>query len=359
MDDAWAHVRLVDLARRAHDRRTSLVFRSGAPISNGDYNLLRKQLDPNESSRWAIAAAAILLCLYAALAGPFNFARASKRQKPLRALWHLPVYAATAFAIVLVIGAVAKGVRGRSRHLSLVEAGAGMSTGSARRFRAFYASRSENLTVRTTDRSSVLSTAVFDNGQKKDTLLVDRDGARLVDVAALPWETVIVREDGSASLGDGITITADGGDDVMVKNRSGRALRGAILVRPSGTAIYLGAIADGDKAASRGGQALSKFKDGATWEGHLRVPTKAGLADLHALDAGDLHGILDDGAAGLADAWLAIEKAAGDSSVDWFPSGTPVLIAQLDGGEGKKSDSGLGLDTDRLLVRIVGFGGKP
>jgi hypothetical protein len=234
-----------------------------------------------------------------------------------------------------------------------------MSTGSARRFRAFYAARSENLTVRTTDRSSVVSTAIFDNGQKKDTLVVDRDGARLVDVAALPWETVIVREDSTASLGDGISITPDGGDDFVVKNRSGRAIRGAILVRPSGTAAYLGAIADGDKAASRSGQALAKFKDGATWEGHLRVPTKAGLADLHALDAGDLHGILDDGAPGLADAWQAIENAAGAGSVDWFPTGAPVLIAQLDGGEGKKSDAGLALESDRLLVRVVGLGGKP
>jgi hypothetical protein len=37
----------------------------------------------------------------------------------------------------------------------------------------------------------------------------------------------------------------------------------------------------------------------------------------------------------------------------------PVLIGQLDGGEGRVSDSGLRLDSDRLLVRVVGYGGRP
>ena len=35
------------------------------------------------------------------------------------------------------------------------------------------------------------------------------------------------------------------------------------------------------------------------------------------------------------------------------------LEAQLDGGEGKTSDSGLSVDVDRALVRVVGWGGVP
>ena len=31
----------------------------------------------------------------------------------------------------------------------------------------------------------------------------------------------------------------------------------------------------------------------------------------------------------------------------------------LDGGEGRLGDSGLRIETDRLLVRVVGFGGRP
>jgi hypothetical protein len=37
----------------------------------------------------------------------------------------------------------------------------------------------------------------------------------------------------------------------------------------------------------------------------------------------------------------------------------PVLLAQMDGGQGKTSDSGLRLESDRLLVRVVGWGGAP
>ena len=37
----------------------------------------------------------------------------------------------------------------------------------------------------------------------------------------------------------------------------------------------------------------------------------------------------------------------------------PVLIAELDGGEGRSQDSGLRLDLDRVLVRVVGYGGVP
>jgi hypothetical protein len=40
----------------------------------------------------------------------------------------------------------------------------------------------------------------------------------------------------------------------------------------------------------------------------------------------ELHGILDDDAPGLAEAWHAIEEAAGSSIVDWFPTGVPVLV---------------------------------
>ena len=56
--------------------------------------------------------------------------------------------------------------------------------------------------------------------------------------------------------------------------------------------------------------------------------------------------------------WAAIESSAGEV-VDWFPDDVPVLLAQLDGGEGRLSDAGLKLESDRLLVRVVGWGGKP
>ena len=65
---------------------------------------------------------------------------------------------------------------------------------------------------------------------------------------------------------------------------------------------------------------------------------------------------LNQTAAGLADAWHAFEALAGDVT-EWWPSDVPVLLAQVAGGEGRTSDSGLRVDADRLLLRVVGYGG--
>lgn len=359
VDDPWVQARMADLARRAYDRRSIQIFRPGAETSAPAYTRVRQQLDPNQSSRWAIGVAALLLCIYAVLAGPLNFSLASKKGKPLRALRHLPIYAAVTFALIVGIGVAAKGFTGRARHLTLVEAGAGMSKGAARRFRGFFASRAKELTVRTTDGSSVVSTAVLaESADRQDHLIVDRDGARLVDVAALPWQTVVIREDGFASLGEGITLAREGDSDLVVVNRSGRDLRAVILRLPDGDFAYAARLKDGDRLLGSTATKVSALPDGAYWKAQVETTVRAGSLDVHHLAAGALSPLLAQDAPGLSEAWGALEDAANDQ-VDWFPDGVPVLIGQLDGGEGRVSDSGLRLESDRLLVRIVGFGGKP
>ena len=54
------------------------------------------------------------------------------------------------------------------------------------------------------------------------------------------------------------------------------------------------------------------------------------------------------------EAWSNI----GDGT-DFWPSGVPVLMAQWVGGEGDASDSGYPIETDRVVLRIAGFGGAP
>jgi hypothetical protein len=61
---------------------------------------------------------------------------------------------------------------------------------------------------------------------------------------------------------------------------------------------------------------------------------------------------------GAGAAWQAFDQLA-DNSVAWWPDDVPVLIAQLEGGEGKPTDSGLRIDSDRVLLRVVGWGGVP
>src|SRR5262249_12017166 len=59
VDDPWAQARVIDLARRAFDRRSIQAFRPGADAGGTSYGRVRRELDPNESSRWAIAAATL------------------------------------------------------------------------------------------------------------------------------------------------------------------------------------------------------------------------------------------------------------------------------------------------------------
>lgn len=357
--DPWVKIRVADLARRAYDRRSTVAFRPGEDAMGVDLDPVRRELDPNESSRWAIGVSALLLCIYAVLAGPINFSRAARQGRPLRALWHLPVLSAVTFAVIVGVGLFAKGVRGRARHLTLIEAGAGMTKGAVRRFRGFFVASAEELTVRTTDPSGVISTAVVaELSERRDRLLVDRDGARLTKVAALPWQTVIVREDGAASLGDGIAIVADPSGDIVVSNRSGRDLRGGVLWLPEGAARYFARIGDGERVSSRAGVDLAARSEGQGWLSHAGSARRVGGMDVHDLGGRLLTPLLEPDAPGLGAAWLAIEEAAG-GSVDWFPAGVPVLFGQLDGGEGRASDSGLRIDSDRVLVRVVGYGGRP
>jgi len=359
VDDPWVQIRMIDLARRAYDRRSTVAFRPGDEQASHELNRVRQQLDPNENSRWAIGLSALLLCIYAALAGPVNFTLAARKGRPLRALRHLPIYAALAFAAIVGIGVAAKGVTGRARHLTLVEAGAGMTEGAARRFRGFFASQSKDLTVRTTDASSMVSTAVAaEMSERRDRLVVDRDGVRLVDVAALPWQTVVVREDGFASLGDGITVLPEPAGEVAVVNRSGRDLRAAVLWMPTGGARYFARIKDGERISTAGALDLSTTPNGRSWISVVSPGRRVGSFDIHDLDAGLLTPVLEKDAPGLGAAWSALEEAAADSA-DWLPDGVPVLLGQLDGGEGRTSDSGLRLESDRLLVRVVGYGGRP
>ena len=359
LDDAWAKVRVIDLVRRAYDRRSQIVFRPGAFEDTYALAKVRKQLDPNEGSRWAIAAAAVLLLVYAVLAGPVNYSIAARRNKPLSALRLLPIFSAIMFFVIVGIGMLAKGITGRARHLSLVEAGAGMSKATIRRYRGFFASRAKELTVRTTDSTSVVRTAIVSEpGEADDRLVVDREGARLENVNALPWQTLVMREDGVVGIGEGIAITKKDPAGVTVKNRSGHNLRAVILRLPAGEVRYFAKIADGEAVESSAGREVGGLPADRSWISDIGATQTMGTMSIRGLSAYHIGAIVDDDAPGLGDAWLALEEAS-KRDVSWFLDDVPVLVAQMDGGEGKSSDSGLRLESDRLLVRVVGYGGAP
>jgi len=347
VDETWTHVRMLDMMRRANERLSSVLFRQGGVHIVTDH--IRTQLDPNEGSRWAIILSALLLCAYSVVAGPVNFVRWRKKGKPLYALITLPIASAIAFAAVVLVGVTAKGCSGRARHLTVIEAGAGMKVGTARRWRGFFVPSAQSLTVHAGSPASVLGVDMPTySEQGKDHLLVDRSGLRLVRFQLRPWQTEVVREDGFAKLGEGIAISPSGASEVSINNRSGRDLRGVVLWLPSGETRYRERIESGATIASTTFKKVRAFN---------RLGGGRGLA-YHALDPDDIRSELNAASKGLFKAWVATQRAIAWKR-DWFPDDVPVLLAMLDGGEGQSEDTGLHIDSDRVLIRIVGFGGRP
>jgi hypothetical protein len=135
-----------------------------------------------------------------------------------------------------------------------------------------------------------------------------------------------------------------------VVNHTGHKLRGLVLREPGSTAVcYLRELAD------EASETTMRF---GTLSGGVGIRSSAGGLPLRAFEVTHAQLELEKAAPGLGDAWTALAESASDE-IDWFPDGVPVLLAQIDGGEGRMLDSGFGLDRDRLLVRVVGYGGGP
>lgn len=342
--DRWVQLKVADLVRHAWDRQGHIALPLGQNALDGhQVSFIRKVLDPNENMRWTIALSALVLLLYAGVAGPLNFYLASRKGRPLRAILWLPVLSLSTLLVIVAIGVVGKGVKGRARKLALVEAGAGMARASATRFRALYAPSAKELSVRPLSRASLLDVASEDELVER-RLVVDRDGVRVAGLRAKPWQPLVLREDGPFELGGGVSLVRDG-DDVVVKNRTARDLVAVVLKSPDGVFASFPRIPDG---------ASVRFSQGE----RLSLTPLAVSPNYRPLNMVGLQPTLDLAAPGVTDAWMALASYAGND-IDWWPPGVPVLLGQLEGGEGKKADTGLEIDVDRVLVRVIGFGGVP
>jgi hypothetical protein len=352
IDDPWAHARLLDMLADAWDRRAVLAFpHGGGPQRAGDLSDVHGALDPNEGFRPALGVAALLLVLYSIASGPLLFRRARLRGRPLEPLVWAPVLSAGCFALIVVVGLAGKGWGGRARRLALVEAGAGTSRGTVRRFRAFYSSRTRSMRVRASEPDAVLDVVSSDSRDADPAVLrIDQQGASLEDLTGLPWQTVVVGEDGFTDLGSGVAVQGNGDGSVVVTNRTGRALRDVIVWAPDTEATWFARIDDGATVVSSGGRAL--FTRAA------RSSATAGTRVVHELDTSRWASALGGRAADeMVPWWSAVSSAAGPA-VDWFPDDVPVVMGEIAGGEGARTDSGLRVDSDHLLFRVVGDGGR-
>jgi hypothetical protein len=345
VSDPWSHRKLADLTRHAWDRDATIALPfAEQTLDESRLHQIRRELDPNQGTRWMIVVSALLLLAYAGVAGPLNFYLARRRGKPLLALGRLPILSALTLGLVVALGALGRGVSGRARRLTLIEAGAGMGRAAATRFRGLYASSARERTVQVSARGNVLDVA----GEAEQTgrrLVVDRDGAHLANLRGRPWEVVVVQEDGFMNLGGGVSLVPAASGSLTIKNRLGRDLVGVLLVpQSSRSPRFFIRIKDGEAVPEEAGQAITVGRSSSLGLSSLNV----GLAKTR----------LDSSSPGLSSAWDAIEGAT-TRNIDFWPDDVPVLLGQLDGGEGKLVDSGFPLEADRTLLRVVGVGGVP
>jgi hypothetical protein len=353
LDDPWVHTRVVDLITHAWDRRaTHVVAQGGGDRYMAHFDEIRRALDPNENFRPALGVAAILLVLYSIMAGPVTFMRAAKRGTPLSPLKWVPIWSAAAFSAIVLVGLAGKGWRGRARHIAIVESGAGVSRGSIRRFRGFFTSETRALSIASTDSTSVLNIATTDSPvHDQSALRIDRSGSTLEDITSLPWQTIVVREDGFFDTKGGVSVlpTKDGTYDVV--NHTGRELKN-VLVSVPGVGIYwFATVKEGEKVHAVDGRLAIKSP--------ARRVVTAGSLTVHPLAISAIGSALA-GKIGdeVSHTWQPIESASGEV-VDWWPDTIPVVLGEMVGGERATRDSGLSVESDRVLLRIVGRGGAP
>ena len=359
VSESWVRSRVVELARRAYERATLAAVRPGevkgafarAMGGSRGSDQIRQLLDPNATARWGIGVAALLICLYAVVAGPVAFTRAKNKQRPLAALLALPLLSISTFLLIVFVGFVAKGTGQIARRLTFVEAGGGMQAAVARRYRAFFSQSAQEIRVAASSRTGMLSLEMDDG--LGFGLEVDGDGLRLGDFEGSPGQTVVIREDSIYSLNGGLSLLRnEKPDGLTIVNKTGHNLRGLVVKPPRGTIRFVPRLASGesltyDEIVSQGAKPL--------WEHHPISPLgdSAPIFDFWSLSAVlNNAGNEDTGAA-----WLALASALPDD-VAWFPSGVPVVLAELEpvGPAGK--DSGVIIEQDRTLLRVVGFGGE-
>jgi hypothetical protein len=353
LDDPWVHARLVDMMARAWERDALVAFPHGSGERN-NYRIdeVRRALDPNENFRPGLGISALLLVIYSIVAGPVLFLRSAKKGKPLQPLLWAPAFSVVAFGAIVLVGLASKGWRGRARRVSLVETGAGVTRGTVRRYRGFFASETRSLAVQASDRSSVLDVASGDSSTHENAVLrVDRNGVALENLTSLPWQTVVVREDSFMDLKGAVSVIANPDTTIDVINHTGHTLKDVLVWVPGDKVTYFGELKDGARSHSTAGKTVLSSS--------ARRAATSGSRSVHPLQARDIgYAISARYNERVAQTWSALESAAGEA-VDWWPDEVPVVMGEMLGADSPRSDSGLAIESDRLLFRVVGKGGAP
>ncbi|MFO0612179.1 MAG: hypothetical protein U0414_06315 [Polyangiaceae bacterium] len=346
-DDPWVQLRLVEMLDRDSHSSTSIAVPGergeGEETYGGPYRA-RRMLNPERGGNWGVALSAILLCIYAVIAGPIAFSRAKKQNRPLRALLWLPLFSAAMFLVIVAIGAASRGSGARARRMTFIDLGAGMDRGVGRRWRAILFSSSATFDAAPDRRTSFLRRTWMERNEgEPSTQLIDREGLQVKGVNVAPWETVLLREEGIFSVGQGVSVGVDEAGSVHVRNRTGRALKSVLVKLKDGTLRFFSELAPDT--------AITAPAAGPGERPSMAVTSPSSASS--QIESAFL------GQAGTPDAitFGAILDAVG-RDVDWAPTGVPVVLALFDEPPGR-SDAGAPIDWDRTVLRVVGVGGEP
>jgi hypothetical protein len=344
LTQSWTELTLLTLLGHAwdHSRLSALPHAEQDPQDSRSYSV-QQYLRGNHSQHRSLFVVASLLVLYALVIGPWNFARARRQANALGALGRW-VLLSLAMSVLTFSGAWSlRSVGRRASHLTLLDGAAGMTRVQATRFRAFHASSLAHLSIIQSSPDAVMA-IVNSSAGVTGRVQVDQASTRISHLTAKPWQTLVVREEGFAELGRGVSFI-DSADGVGVKNQSGRDLAAVVVHDGSGHWRYFERIVDGANVLVSDGQ-------------HVNFNLERSVVGSSALGMPHFEAQVDDVAPGAALGWEALAELR-PTEVDWWPEAVPALLAQVVGGEGQLSDSGFELEQDRVLLRVIGFGGQP
>lgn len=337
------------LWNQSRTRRTQVIsLPAGTGLRWQDDDRVRKFLDPNHGFRPSLGIAAVLVVIYALLVGPVAFGRARKLGRPLAVLRATPLLALGLFVLLVGLGKIGKGFKGRARRLTVLEIAGGAQHGSATTFHAFYVADPnvvEVVAARPID--TVHAVEPFSEG---DPIELDRGSIAVRAVRAHPWQTIVVAEEGARDVKGGIVLEGNGQKLTLI-NKSSWTLEHVVL-HPETTAAsparsrYFAKVGPGETVVARDGVAVDRrvrplpyhFVAGGGGGEPLIKNDDPSADAIDALDA-------------LVTAWSGASYPMGEP----VPYALPIATALVRTTGG--TTSGLSLEREAILVRVVGLGG--
>ena len=346
INSEWAQLRLLDLVGHAVEHRRAALLPLGRQeatslLGGSLHSLLAERRTPN----WLLYAAFALVLLLGAAAfhlsrSHYDKALTRNLQSLARQLQHLALLTLVVCLGMLYLRVRNPSNRARARHITLLEAGAGVSLAKINRFRSFQTENTENLTVSTINPYNTINAI---DPYRTLRLSYRSRGTRLelMGTNDPPLEPMVFQEFGLVGIGRGVWLE-EHNNSVQISNFMGRDLLSVVARSTEGELFFFKRISDGEVAQLSSGLRLRGHGSPPPGE---ESPLLGHLFFSHA----------DDVTPGISDVLNAIAELAG-TEVDFWPHDVPVLLAQLDGGEGITADHNLLVESSRTILRVVGYG---